>query len=213
MNPLEFYALHMETLVRLTVEYEPHGKERSSIGVRNTITDAFQKLSFELVLQIANNLEANDLLPLRQASMIAREVTNDHNFWKRRDQKDMPWLWIPHDLFDDAILQSEGNQKPPILWMKVYMLFDSVTARPYAMSGVYMGLANRRRIWTACEQLKSAYLSYAVERDRPLANPNPDHCTWRQNSGIDMLWKEALDVPKSPEQSQSIHRQAGTTEE
>jgi hypothetical protein len=194
MNPLEFYALHMEMLVRLTVEYEPHGKERSSIGVRNTITDAFQKLSNELVLQVANYLEIKDVFSLCQASMIAREVTGANSFWKRRVQKDMAWLWIPNDLFDDAKLESEESEKPPIDWIKVYLHFDSVTARPYAMSGVYMGLANRRRIWTACEQLKSAYVSYAAKHGWSLTNPNPGRCTWRLDNEIDLLWRKALDV-------------------
>jgi hypothetical protein len=211
MNPLEFYSLHMETLVRLTVEYEPHGKERNSIGVRNSITDAFQKLSNELVLQVVNHLETKDVFSLCQASMIAREVTGANSFWKRRVQNDMAWLWIPRNLFDDAKLQS--SEKPPIDWMKVYLLFDSATARPYAMSGVYMGLANRRRIWTACEQLKSAYVSYAAKNGRSLTNPHPSRCTWRLDNEIDLLWKEALDVLQSSEKWLSIRGQAGTTEE
>lgn len=203
----------METLVRLTVECKPHGKERSSIGVRNTITDAFQKLSNELVLQVANYLETKDVFSLCQASMIAREVIGANSFWKRRVQKDMAWLWIPNDLFEDAKQYCEGREKPPIDWMKVDLLFDGVTARPYAMSGVYMGLANRRRIWTACEQLKSAYVSYAARNGRPLINPNPSRCTWRLDNEIDLLWKEALDVLQSSQQWLSIRGQAGTTEE
>jgi hypothetical protein len=125
----------------------------------------------------------------------------------------MAWLWIPNDLFEDAKQYCEGREKPPIDWMKVDLLFDGVTARPYAMSGVYMGLANRRRIWTACEQLKSAYVSYAARNGRPLINPNPSRCTWRLDNEIDLLWKEALDVLQSSQQWLSIRGQAGTTEE
>lgn len=121
----------------------------------------------------------------------------------------MAWLWIPRDLFDDAKLHTEEIGKSPIDWMKVYLLFDSVTARPYAMSGVYMGLANRRRIWNACEQLKSAYVSYAAKHGRSLTNSDPNRCTWRLDNEIDLLWREALDVLQSSEQWLSIRGQAG----
>jgi len=202
----------METIVRLTVEPEPRGKDNTSIGIRNTVTDAFQKLSNELVLQVARYLGIRDLLHLRQASMIAREVTSDNSFWKRRVQKDMAWLWIPRDLFDDAKSHAEGDETLAIDWMKMYLLFDSVTAHPYAMSGVYMGLANRRRIWNACEQLKSAYVSYAAKHGRSLTNPNPGRCTWRLDNEIDLLWKEALDVLQSSEKWLSIRGQADRVE-
>ena len=93
--------------------------------------------------------------------------------------------------------------------MKVYLLFDSVTAHPYGMSGVYMGLANRRRIWNACEQLKSAYVSYATRHGRSLTNPNPGRRTWGLRSEIDTMWSEALDVLESSEKWLSISGQAG----
>jgi hypothetical protein len=212
MNPLEFYDLHMETIVHLTVEHVPHQNKTGSIQGRNTITDPFQKLSNELILHMANHLEAKDLFSLRQASMIAREVTSGNTFWKPRVQKDMAWLWIPNRLFDDAKLRSEQTDEPLIDWMKVYLLFDGATARPYGMSGLYMGLANRRRVWKACEQLKSAYVSYAAKHGRSLANPNPARRTWALDNEIDSLWSEALDVLESPERWLGIRSQAGRTE-
>jgi hypothetical protein len=95
MNPLEFYSLHMQTLVDL----ESNGKDTRSFGTHNTVTDPFQKLSNELVHHVTNYLEAKDLFSFRQASMIAREATSGNNLWIPRVQKDMAWLWIPHDLF------------------------------------------------------------------------------------------------------------------
>ena len=201
----------MATLVRLTVEHEPRGKDNNS-GVRNTVTDPFEKLSNELVLHVASYLEAKDVFRLRQASMIAREATSSNSFWKSRVHKDMAWLWIPHDLFDDGKSLSDGSDKSLIDWMKVYLLFDSVTARPCGMSGVYLGLANRRRIWNACEELKSAYMSYAAKNNRSLTNPNPSRRTWSLDSEIDSLWREALDVLKSTEQWLGLRGQAGKVE-
>jgi hypothetical protein len=101
--------------------------------------------------------------------------------------RDMAWLWAPHDLFRDAGHCTEGTNSPRMDWMKVYLLFDSVTARPYGMSGVYMGLANRRRIWDTCEELKRLYVVHVAKTDLSLTKANQTRHTWSLDSEIDML--------------------------
>lgn len=209
MNPLEFHSLHMQTLLSCTIEQEP---SEQSCSTRKTTTDPFQQLSNELIHQVTDHLVAKDVFSLRQASMVIREATSGSSFWIPRIQNDMPWLWVPHDILRGAGHRAEGNGKPQIDWMKVYLLFDSVTARPFGMSGVYMGLANRRRIWNACEQIKSAYMSYSAKHGRSLTNPDPSRRTWGLDSEIDSLWSEAFDVLESPEQWLSIRHQAARTE-
>lgn len=200
MNPLEFYGLHMETLVGLTGESKPSGHDISVFGSQRTITDPFQKLSNELICHVTEYLESKEVFALRQASMVIREATSGDSFWIPRVQKDMGWLWLPLDLFRDAGHHTGGTENPRIDWMKVYLLFDSVTARPYGMSGVYMGLANRRRIWNACQELKRLYVLHVANSGRSLTNPNPGRCTWGPDSDIDSLWSEAWDMLESSEQ-------------
>lgn len=106
----------------------------------------------------------------------------------------MGWLWVPPDLF------REESDIPAIDWMKVYLLLESATAYPYGTKGVYMGLANRRRIWTPCEQLRSRYVAHAAESDRPLVNPNPDRRTWRVGDEVDSLWSEPIEILESQDQ-------------
>jgi len=207
MNPLEFYSLHMQTLVYL----ESSGKDTRSFDTHKTVTDPFQKLSNELVHHITNYLEAKDVFSFRQASMIAREATSGNSFWIPRVQKDMAWLWIPHDIFRDAGNCTERKDKSPIDWMKVYLLFDSVTARPFGLSGVYMALANRRRIWGCCERIKEDYVSYVARNSRSLTNPNPSRRTWGLDSEIDSLWTDAWDTLESTEQWLSKRRHHGPT--
>lgn len=208
MNPLEFHILHMQTLASCTIEQKSSEQDCGAFSFRKTTTDPFQQLSNELIHHVSNFLVAKDVFSLRQASMVIREATSGNSFWAPRVQNDMEWLWIPHDILRGARHCTEGKPNPQIDWMKVYLLFDSVTAHPYGMSGVHMGLANRRRIWNACEQLKSAYMSYAANHDRSLTNPDPSRRTWALDSGIDSLWSEPLDVLESSEKWLSIRGQA-----
>ena len=124
MNPLEFYGLHMETLVGLTVESKPSGHDISVFGSQRTITDPFQKLSNELICHVTEYMESKEVFALRQASMVIREATSGDSFWIPRVQKDMAWLWIPLDLFRDAGHHTGGTDNPRVDWMKVYLLFD-----------------------------------------------------------------------------------------
>ena len=209
MNPLEFYILHMTTLVNCTIEHKPNEQDCSAFSTHKTTTDPFQRLSNELIYNVTDYLPAKDVFAWRQASMVIREATSSNSFWIPRVQNDMAWLWTPHALLRGAGHRAEGKGKPQIDWMKVYLLFDSATARPYGMSGVYMGLANRRRIWNACEQLKSAYMSYAAKHGRSITNPDPSRRTWGINSAIDSLWSEAFDALESSEKWLSIRGQTG----
>jgi hypothetical protein len=191
MNPLEFYDLHMQTLAHLTIEHKPNAEVDSSPNSQRKITDPFGKLSNELIHHITSYLTGEEVFTLRQASTIVREATSGDSFWMPRVQKDLAWLWVPHSLF---------TKNSTIDWMKVYLLFDSATARPWGMRGVYMGLANRRRIWKACETLKSGYLSRTAKSRLPFTNPNYGLRTWGLSSEIDSLWSEAWVAIESDEQ-------------
>lgn len=209
MNPLEFHILHMRTLAGCAIEQNSSEQASSVFGSRKSTTDPFRQLSNELIHHVTDFLVAKDVFALRQASMVIREATSGSSFWIPRVQNDMKWLWVPHDILQGARHRTESKDNPQIDWMKVYLLFESVTAHPYGMSGVYMGLANRRRIWNACEQLNSAYMSYATKNGRSLTNPDPSRRTWGLDSEIDSLWSEPLDVLESSEKWLSIRGQAG----
>jgi hypothetical protein len=190
MNPLEFYDLHMQTLAHLTIEHNPIAKGISPISSQRKITDLFGNLSNELVHHVTSYLTGGEVFTLRQASTIVCEATSGNSFWIPRVQKDLAWLWVPHGHF---------TKSSTIDWMKVYLLFDSATGRPWGMRGVYMGLANRRRIWNACETLKSGYLSHTAKSGLPFTNPNYG-VPWGLSSKIDTLWSEAWDAIESDEQ-------------
>jgi hypothetical protein len=190
MNPLEFYDLHMQTLAQLTIEHNPTTKGISPISSQRKITDPFQNLSNELVHHVTSYLTSEEVFKLRQVSTIVREATSGNSFWIPRVRRDLAWLWVPHGLL---------TKSSTIDWMKVYLLFDSATARPWGMRGVYMGIANRRRIWNACETLKLGYLSHTAKSGLPFTNPNYG-VPWGLSSKIDTLWSEAWEAIESDEQ-------------
>lgn len=197
MYSLAYQPTHewgVQTLVLLTLEREPSEQATNSISANNTITDPFEKLSNELIHHVVSYLEGSEVFLLRQASMIVREATSGNEYLRPRVQKKMGWLWIPPDLFREE----SGN--PAIDWMKVYLLFESATAHPHGTRGVYVGLANRRRSWNACEQLRSRYMAHVTEGDRSLADPNLDRRTWRLGDEVDSLWIEPLETLESQDQ-------------
>lgn len=63
----------------------------------------------------------------------------------------MPWFWELEGIFDEQ-LSDEIDFKAMYLWL------DKLTAPTFAKQGPFMGIANRRRIWNVCEQIKEHYL-------------------------------------------------------
>lgn len=182
------------------MEAQLNEEQTSQVGTCDLTTDPFHALSNELIHHITSYLRGKDVLSLRQASMIVRGSTSGNDFWKSRVHRDMPWLWIPPDLNQKADICAGESEKRPIDWLKVYRVFDSVTARPWGMKGKYMGLANRRRIWAACEQLRLLYMACVARSGQPLTNHDVGRCTWSKYDKIDTMWREALERLESSEQ-------------
>lgn len=112
----------------------------------------------------------------------------------------MGWLWIPLELFHNPGSKVAGKVIPDIIGMKLYLLFDRATARPWGMRGVYMGLANRRGIWNVCTELRSRYLAHIAMSGRSLTAPDAAEYTSKWVNEVDTLWKEAFERLESVEQ-------------
>jgi hypothetical protein len=122
-----------------------------------TVTDPFDKLPHELIDSIADSLAVSELLLLCQTSMVVREVIRGSGVWRRKIHKDMRWaVDVISELFGEE--RAERTEENPVDWMKVYMLFDRANAHDaWGMKGDYLGLANRKRIWNVCEQIRLLY--------------------------------------------------------
>ncbi|KAL4985264.1 hypothetical protein BDW68DRAFT_165459 [Aspergillus falconensis] len=105
------------------------------------VTDPFSTLPTELMFMILSHLSGPSLFALRQASIAVRAQTQSQSFWQRRIHEDMPWLWE---------LSSQDTRS--FDFRKAYLYLDEKTRPRYGMNDRnWLALANRRRIWRACE--------------------------------------------------------------
>ncbi|KAL6236701.1 hypothetical protein BDW75DRAFT_206292 [Aspergillus navahoensis] len=129
------------------IDNSASGKGNSPPLTSKIITDPFSTLPAELTSMILSHLNGPSLFALRQASMAIRNETQSQRFWQRKIHDDMPWLWE---------LSSHDTQS--IDFRKAYLYLDEKTRPRYGMNDRnWLALANRRRIWRACEFLTEKY--------------------------------------------------------
>ncbi|PTU21241.1 hypothetical protein P175DRAFT_0501879 [Aspergillus ochraceoroseus IBT 24754] len=112
----------------------------------------FGKLPVEMVDKICSFLPGDSLKALIEASLFVQVITQENYFWKRFIQYDMPWLW------EMQTLQARDDLPPDLNYKLVHSWLDKITTPEYGMNdSAWMGIANRRRIWNACEQVAPKY--------------------------------------------------------
>ena len=130
--------------------------------------DPFAKLPYDLVYKLSCLLPVKALLDLGKVSWpIQSAFQGNGNFWKDRIKRAMPWFFELHELmnYSDSEVFEGINSKSLLAWA------DNITTPKIGMKGPSMGIANRRRIWSVCEQLADRYLPRCVEE----GPPNLDH--------------------------------------
>ncbi|KAL4959786.1 F-box protein [Aspergillus stella-maris] len=132
------------------------------LGTRE-LKNPFSTLPAELIYQIASFLPGESLKNLIQASPYIYALTRDDYFWRRFIESDMPWLWegdvlrkskanIQLESTSDENLDIELDHKQVYIWL------NAITKPSYGMENTeIMGIANRRRIWGACEDVVKSY--------------------------------------------------------
>ncbi|KAL4804972.1 hypothetical protein BDV18DRAFT_23555 [Aspergillus unguis] len=121
------------------------------LGTRNPV-NPFKELPAELVYQICSGLPGESLKSLTNASLFIHLLTRDDHFWRRFIESDMPWLWEAKVLREERETTGELNHE------RVYAWLDTVTKPGYGLDDSQtMGVANRRRIWNACQGVVTAY--------------------------------------------------------
>lgn len=116
-------------------------------------SDIFTKLPYDLVYRLSTMLPDADLFNLAQASWpIHALLRGVGQFWQQRLKGSMPWFFELHELLeqDQTILQ-ESDPK------RIYLWAEKITRPKRWMTGPFMGVANRRRIWSVCEELNERY--------------------------------------------------------
>lgn len=138
---------------RLTSDADPGERVR---------TDPFMRLPYDLVYNVSTMLGNEDLLNLARASWPVHALLRDvGHFWQQRIRKTLPWFFELHQLLEeDQTFLQENDPKRILLWA------EKMTLPKRWMTGPFIGVANRRRIWSVCEQLGERYFP-RIELEEP----------------------------------------------
>lgn len=124
-------------------------------------TDPFSRLPYELLSMVLSELEASSLIGLFSASPHVHRVVSDIPlFWLEAMRSSMPWFFEIQEFLDTF---SEGQTiksgaDPDFNRLRVLCLWaNHITTPRVGMTGTFMGIANRRRIWGICRQLTDIY--------------------------------------------------------
>jgi hypothetical protein len=117
--------------------------------VRN---DPLAVLPYDILYDIFDHLSTQDTTSLMSASWHVLISTRNTDFWRHLLRyRILPWFWELDSLVTNSTLPSDFNYKQLYLWL------DGVTTPEFSMTGPFMGIANRRRIWAVCDQLSLLY--------------------------------------------------------
>ncbi|KAJ5154645.1 uncharacterized protein N7500_010084 [Penicillium coprophilum] len=119
---------------------------------RSRSPDIFDRLPVELRNWVFEFLPAGSIVALKAASLAMHSTTLSGECWKRRLRTELPWLWEIHDI--DIFQSQEVEERASKLLLNI----EKKSLYTSESDDYIFGLANRRRIWGVCEQLRSRYL-------------------------------------------------------
>lgn len=123
-------------------------RTRSDLSAK-VIDDPFGHLPYDVTSLIVGFLCGDAVLALCQASWLVCATTRHSAFWKQRIQRDMAWCWEVQELKDDRSKKVDYKQ--------MYLWLESKTRTKYGLTGPFLPLVNRRRIWRCCEEIADRY--------------------------------------------------------
>lgn len=120
--------------------------------------DPFGGLPYDVLHTILSFLPGKQALALMKASWPVHNATRYNEFWKRLIYWDMPWFWELHEVIEE-------QQSDIFDYRSFYLWLDEATTPVYGMKGPFLGIANRRRIWTSCQQIEDLYYERTHRRE------------------------------------------------
>ncbi|KAL7660528.1 hypothetical protein ACMYSQ_003399 [Aspergillus niger] len=114
--------------------------------------DIFSRLPIELRHEIFKHIRPESILALKAASRVMHTTLVPSSMWEAKLIDTYPWLW---EVFELSVFQSQKIEERAFRLLLACREHGEPTGRRY---GYTLGLANRRRIWGVCEQIRSRYL-------------------------------------------------------
>ncbi|KAJ5372700.1 hypothetical protein N7517_004706 [Penicillium concentricum] len=147
VNPVEIPQLKAE-LDPITESLD----KKATADQHSRSEDIFDRLPAELRNWVLKFLPVGSILALKAASLAMHTTSLSDGFWKHRLRSEIPWLWEIHDVdvFQSQVVEEKASN----------LLVDIEKKSQYSSENddYIFGLANRRRIWGVCEQIRSQYL-------------------------------------------------------
>lgn len=114
--------------------------------------DPLTTLPYDVLHGIFVQLSLKDTLSLMKASWHVFESTREPAFWRLMIRVNIvSFFWELKDLFKNTTFPDTFDWKGAFQWL------DEITKGTFAMEGPMMSIANRRRIWSVCQQLAPLY--------------------------------------------------------
>lgn len=146
--------------------------------------DPLTILPFDVLHTVIQYLSVQDTLNLMQASYHVCSTTRDPMFWRSMIRTHLaPWFWEIETLITGDELQG-FDYKGLLLWL------DKVTKPGFGTRGPFMGVANRRRIWSVCGVVADAYWAEVIETVAPLRRSAERVQKYRNRTPVE-LWEMA----------------------
>ncbi|KAH8812945.1 hypothetical protein F5884DRAFT_786754 [Xylogone sp. PMI_703] len=119
----------------------------------NVTSDPFGRLPYDVLYKICLLLPGRSILDFSLASKQVFLVLNSNaGFWRKCIKYHIPWFFELQDLLDDPEIM-EGKDM-----MGLFRWALRETRPRMFMSGPFMSIANRQRIWGVCEIIADKYL-------------------------------------------------------
>lgn len=160
--------------------------------------DPLAVLPYDVLVGIFTHLSNEDILSLLPASWNALSNTNHNAFWKYMlRMRIAPWFPGLDKYLTTTTCSDTFNFKALFLWL------DKITTPEFGITGPFMGIANRRRIWTTCQALVPLY----DEKANPSKHAAPEEAESKEilDSAVSIHMPVVL-VPQ-PQQSKTISAQ------
>lgn len=141
----------------------------ASLDLSNKVrNDPLTILPYDILLGILDYLPVDDTFALRKASWHVFTSTQEPAFWRHLLRlRVAPWFWEIKDLLAHTKFPETFDFQGLLMWL-YYITFPE-----YGFRGPLMGIANRRRIWNACQDLVPVYAA-KVTVTQPVAPPSEE---------------------------------------
>ncbi|CEL10222.1 Putative F-box domain protein [Aspergillus calidoustus] len=152
VNPVDIPELQAEvrdikSLLRTKVDRRGDDEIKGHAG-----DDIFSRLPIELRHKIFEYLRPESIMALKAASRVMHTTSCPDSLWAAKLVETYPWLWELHEL---DVFQSQDLEEKTFRLLRACRGNGASSSKSHSY---VLGLANRRRIWGVCEQLRSQYV-------------------------------------------------------